>query len=101
MTTIIHYILSYSSDNNKRKKKNKRKQNEMFKEDTRKFYREIGKNNITVTKLPGPANIGEFLKDVWSASKNFNEAALQLEEEIKKTAHIQVHDWTNISKSKS
>lgn len=50
MTTIIHYILPYSSDNNKmKKKKNKRKQNEMFKEDTRKFYREIGKNNITVT----------------------------------------------------
>lgn len=68
-----------------------------FREDTRKFYREIGKNKITTDKPAAPTDIEEFWKDIWSVAKRFNEAALWLEEDITITAHIQAQEGTNIS----
>ena len=74
------------------------RQNVIFKRDAKKFYREIGKQPITVDDAPSIEEIEDFWKDIGSEEKGFNEQA----EWMKHTEEINVkkqhQEWNKISK---
>ena len=47
-------------------------QNVIFKRDGKNFYREIGKETITVNVAPSIEEVKDFWKDIWSEEKGFN-----------------------------
>ena len=50
-------------------------QNLIFKNDTEKIYREIGKEKETVKKTPAINDIERFWDTIWSEEKDFSENA--------------------------
>ena len=47
-------------------------QNAIFENDTKEFYREIGKEKVTVNETPAINDIERFWDTIWSEEKDFN-----------------------------
>ena len=69
------------------------RQNRIFKTDAKKLYREIGNQTIEVKKTPNMKDVENFWKTVWCGDKGFNENALWLEKESRRTDHIDQQGW--------
>ena len=47
-------------------------QNVIFKNDAKEFYREIGKEKVTVNETPAINDTERFWDTIWSEEKDFN-----------------------------
>ena len=81
-----------------KKRSNFYKQNKTFKENAKKFYRELGKSQISVEKPPQKEEMEEFWKEIWANPKSFNENAEWVKTQESKTENIETQQWEHISK---
>ena len=71
-------------------------QNLIFKNDATIFYREIGKEKVTVNKTPAIKDIERFL-DTMSEERDFNEKAEWIKNVQTNNANIQEQQWSDNS----
>ena len=77
-----------------KKGKPKYRQNKMFKEDTKKFYRNLGMKNIEAREPPSMAEAETYWKSLWGEEVQHNERAEWIRREQKrKVCHM---DWMSI-----
>ena len=81
-----------------KKRSNFYKQNKTFKENAKKFYRELGKSQITVEKPPKKEEMEEFWKGIWTNPKPFNENAEWIKTQETKNENVETQTWEDISK---
>ena len=66
-------------------------QNKMFKEDTKKFYRNLGMKNTVAREPPSMAEAETYWKSLWGEEAQHNETAEWIRREQKrKISHM---DW--------
>ena len=76
------------------KRETRYSQNKMFKEDTKKFYRNLGMKNIEARESPSMAEAETYWKSLWGEEAQHNERAEWIRREQKrKDSHI---DWMPI-----
>lgn len=73
------------------------RQNKIFETDAKKFYREIGKSEITVDKIPTENEVHEFWNKIWGNEKGHNENADWLKHLETNTNDIPEQQWDNIT----
>ena len=73
------------------------RQNLIFKNDPKNFYREIGKEKVTVNEAPAMNDIERFWDRIWSEEKDFNEKAEWIKNVQTDNANIQEQQWSDIS----
>ena len=72
-------------------------QNLIFKNDGKKFYREIEKEKLTVNETPAINDIGRFLDTILSEEKDFNENSEWIKNVHTDNANIHQQQWSDIS----
>jgi hypothetical protein len=71
----------------------------MFKEDTKKFYRDLGMKNIKARERPSMAEAETYWKSLWGEEAQHNERAEWIRKEQKrKISHM---DWRSIQITES
>ena len=73
------------------------RQNRIFESDAKKFYREIGKSQISINKPPDRADIEKFWRGIWEEEKYFNETAEWIENVNKETENVERQKWEMIT----
>ena len=73
-------------------------QNKMFKEDTKKFYRNLGMKNIEARVPPSMAEEETYWKSLWGEKAQHNERAEWIMEQKRKVSHM---DWMPIQITES
>ena len=66
-------------------------QNKMFKEDTKKFYRNLGMKNIEAREPPSMTELETYWKSLWGEEAQHNERAEWIRREEKRK--IRYMDW--------
>lgn len=69
------------------------RQNKLFKEDAKRFYRELGKNTQAVEKPPEKQELEDFWSNIWEREKKHNDNA----DWIKEIRHDANQEWANIT----
>ena len=81
-------------------KRNKHfRQNKIFKEDGKKFYRELGKKKIDVDEPPQPEEVVDFWSNIWEKelkSHNKDSAWIKVQEDLHKDL-IKAQSWRAIN----
>ena len=73
------------------------RQNKVFKEDAKKFYRELGKGILEVKEPPEEEDVEQFWNDLWGEEKLFNDNASWLGREEERMEEIEQQDWEDIA----
>ena len=73
------------------------RQNNIFKTDAKRFYREIGKSKIEVEEIPEKDEISGFWKEIWGKEKKFNENAEWLGRENERMRDVEQQRWVEIT----
>ena len=73
------------------------RQNKIFETDAKKFYREIGKETISVEAVPSEEQIREFWNSIWGKEKRFNEKAEWVRDLENSTKDIPEQEWKSIT----
>ena len=73
------------------------RQNLIFKNDAKKFYRDILKEKVTVNETPAINDIETIWDTIWSEEKDFNEKAEWIKNVQTDNANIQEQQWSDIS----
>ena len=68
-------MFPYNEKKSKCQKETMKRENFIFKNDAKKFYRDIRKEKVTVTETPAINDIERFWDTIWSGEKDFNEKA--------------------------
>jgi hypothetical protein len=76
------------------KKETQYSQNKMFKEDTKKFYRNLGMKNIEAREPPSMAEAETYWKSLWGEEAQHNERAEWLRREQKRKTSLM--EWRPI-----
>ena len=79
-------------------KRNKHfQQNKIFKEDAKKFYRELGKKKIDVDEPPEPEEVVDFWSNIWEKEKSHNKdsAWIKGQEDLRKD--LKAQPWRAIN----
>ena len=72
-------------------------QNKTYTENTKKFYRDLGKKNIEVEQIPESGAVENFWANIWEKKKQHNDKAewiKQIENDNKETPE---HEWPDIT----
>ena len=69
------------------------RQNNTFKMDKKKFYRELGKTQVTVEKPPSKEEAEKFGAIIWGIEKEFNEKAEWLKREEERCEGLEQQEW--------
>ena len=72
------------------------RQNKIFETDTKKFYREIRKSDITLNEIPSKGLTCEFWINIWGKEKRHNENAEWLNIFESNSNNIREQDWEEI-----
>ena len=72
------------------------RQNLIFKNDAKKFYREIGKEKVIVNETTAINDIETFWDTIWSEEKDFNERAEWIKNVQTGNANIQEQQWSDV-----
>ena len=72
------------------------RQNNTFKSDKKKFYRESGSKQINVEKPPTIDEIETFRKKIWGTHKEFKENAEWLKNEEAQCNGLEEQEWNEI-----
>ena len=73
------------------------RQNKIFQTDAKKFYREIGKNQVMVKETPPKDSIENFWKGIWAEKKACNTSASWIGNMEKGNEKVKEHEWQNIT----
>ena len=77
-----------------KKRETQHGQNKMFKEDTKKFYRNLGMKNIKAKEPPSMAEAETYWKSLWGEEAQHNKRAEWIRrEQERKVSHM---DWMSI-----
>jgi len=74
------------------------RQNKLFKTDTKKFYRELGKSQVQVKDPPTLLEIEEFWSKIWENGKTYNDTAEWIKHEEDRTSSQAQQEWNDIKK---
>ena len=72
------------------------RQNKIFKTDAKKFYRELGKGQITVKEPPPLTEIEEFWSKIWEDEKHHNDTAQWISDEQNRLKDQPMQEWKDI-----
>ena len=75
------------------------RQNKIFKSDPKKFYRELGKNQIEVKEPPPLDKIEDFWSKIWEDEKQHNDTAQWIKDEQDRLLNQPLQEWADISKT--
>ena len=75
------------------------RQNKIFENDAKKFYRELGKSQIEVKEIPTKENVENFWKGIWGNDKTYNKDASWIEKNATQNEEINIQEWENITVS--
>ena len=73
------------------------RQNKIFQTDAKKFYREIGKNQVMVKETPPKGSIENFWKGIWGEKKACNMSASWIGNMEKGNEKVKEQEWQNIT----
>ena len=73
------------------------RQNKIFQTDAKKFYREIGKNQVMVKETPPKDSIENFWKGIWGEKKACNMSASWIGNMEKGNQKVKEQEWQNIT----
>ena len=73
------------------------RQNNIFKSDAKRFYREVGKEPIKVEKIPEVEEIETFWKNIWSTEKGYNERAKWINNTESRNENVPEQEWVDIT----
>ena len=73
------------------------RQNKVFNNDAKRFYREIGKNTISVDNPPEAEEVKDFWNNIWGEERSFNEEATWIKREEERVKDLEHQDWEEIS----
>ena len=73
------------------------RQNKIFENDARKFYRELGKSQIEVKEIPSKENVENFWKGIWEDEKTHNKDASWIEKSMTQHDKVDTQEWENIT----
>ena len=79
------------------KRKKFYRQNKIFQTDAKKFYREIGKNQVTVKETPPKDSIEKFWDRIWGEKKACNMCASWVGNMEKVNEKVKEEEWENIT----
>ena len=77
------------------------RQNKTFKEDTKRFYRELGKKSIEVNEPPKIQEVEDFWSKIWENNKTHNSNASWIKEQEKMNEHQEPQKWNDITKEEA
>jgi len=77
------------------------RQNKTFKEDTKRFYRKLGKKSIEVKEPPEIREVEEFWSKIWEDNKSHNIEAQWIKDLEKVTENQEQQRWHDISKEEA
>ena len=72
------------------------RQNKIFQTDAKKFYREIGKNQVMVKEMPPKDSIEKFWKRIWGEENACNISAGWIGSTEKENEKVKEQKWENI-----
>ena len=70
--------------------------NKLFKTDTKKFYRQLGKEQKKVDKVPPANEIEDFWKKIWNNEKKYNEEAEWIRDMERASEMYPTQEWEDI-----
>ena len=73
------------------------RQNKIFKQDTKKFYRELGKKRIKVIEPPALDEVEEFWANIWENDKTHNETAESIKRLEDTHTDLESQPWVAIN----
>ena len=73
------------------------RQNKIFKQDAKKFYRELGKKRIDVTEPPTLDEVEEFWANIWENDKTHNENAEWIKRLEDTQKELESQSWVAIN----
>ena len=79
------------------KRSNFFRQNKIFREDAKKFYRELGKNKIEVNNPPTTEEVETFWSNIWENEKEHNRNASWIKQQENQLDEIEIQPWSPIS----
>ena len=77
------------------------RQNKTFKEDTKRFYRELRKKSIEVKEPPEIREVEEFWSKIWEDNKSHNSEAQWIKDQEKVIENQEQQRWHDISKEEA
>ena len=77
------------------------RQNKTFREDTKRFYHELGKKSIEVKEPPEIPEVEEFWSKIWEDNKSHNSEAQWIKDLEKVTENQEQQRWHDISKEEA
>ena len=80
------------------KRRKQFRQNKVFKTDPKKFYRQLGKNQIEVKEPPPLDKVEDFWSKIWEDEKHHNDAAEWIKEEQDRLKSQPLQEWADINK---
>ena len=72
-------------------------QNKMFKENTKRFYRELGKKTTEIHEPPGKEALENFWASIWEKEKRHNERAEWIKQIENENQQAPTQEWMEIS----
>ena len=79
-------------------KRNKHfRQNKIFKEDGKKFYRELGKKKIDVDEPPQPEEVVDFWSNIWEKEKSHNKDSAWIKGQEDLHKDLKAQSWRAIN----
>ena len=92
-------LANYKSQRIRRFEKRRKfySQNKMFKENTKRFYRELGKKTIEISEPPGKEALESFWTNIWEKEKRHNERAEWIKQTENENQQTPTQEWLEIS----
>ena len=72
------------------------RQNKLFKEDTKRLYRELGKKQVNVEEPPPIEEIEAFWSNIWENEKHHDETAEWMQQQDEMMKNQPTQDWKDI-----
>ena len=72
------------------------RQNTLFKQDAKKFYRELGKKQITVNSPPAIEELEQFWSKIWERNDKHNENAYWIKQQEETFTDVEQQVWVDI-----
>ena len=73
------------------------RQNRLFQTNAKKFYRELGKNQISVKEAPLKDEIHTFWNNIWGKEKGFNSSAEWVKNTERENSEVCRQNWEHIT----
>ena len=73
------------------------KQNKLFREDSKRFYRELGKKTIQIEKPPDIGKVKKFWQNIWEQEVKHSENAQWIKDQEEELQQIMQMEWKKLT----